>query len=86
MTILFEKETGEKILIGQALSKQEVWRIIHQYLQQIGFKSYYQRVMPIPDEHRIWIDFGSHVCFMHVIDVSDEQIKEFCTYNEGENK
>ena len=77
MRILFEDGEGVKTKIGTATNRQDAWKIIMGYLKEHGFTSHYQRVAMYPDEKRFWIDFGSHVSFMHVVDATDEEFKEF---------
>ena len=77
MKILFEHSDGTKTEIGTATNRQDAWKIIMDFLRNNGYKSRYQRVAMFPDEKRFWIDFGSHVCFIHIVDVTNDEYKEF---------
>lgn len=77
MKIWFEDNTGTLKQIDEVVNKQEAWKCMHRYLDEIGFHSYYTRIMPLYEANKIWIDFGSHAEFFHVTDLTNEEMRDF---------
>ena len=51
-------ENNEIEVISHPRNKLELWRDIHKVLEDMGFKTYYQRLYI--ENNKLKIDFGSH--------------------------
>lgn len=78
MKLEFQMENNEIEVISHPRSKQELWRDIHKVLEDMEFKTYYQRLYMEND--KLKIDFGSHTEFFYVIDLTVADLKELSTY------
>lgn len=67
MKLYFQNSEGKEKLIAEPTTHKDLWSKINKYLDQIGFKSYYTRIMSRDDE--FIIDYGSHTEFFIVKDV-----------------
>ena len=77
MRIVFENEDYAKKTIAETSSADDARKIMKKYLKDHGFHSPYWRMTWFEDERRIWIDFGSHVCFMHVLLDDNDSAKDW---------
>lgn len=58
MRVEFENSQGKRRVIGTGDSIVDCWNIIHKFIDDHNYKSYYQRI----NEHEdgsLWIDVGS---------------------------
>lgn len=61
LTLYFENSQGKRREIGKPKTEKEVFKIIHQFLDEHNFKSYYTRTWLNPDNELEKIyDVGSH--------------------------
>ena len=60
MIVEFEHSNETRSCLGEAQTKEEAWKLINDFLAKCDYKAPYFRVNPIWEEHRIWIDAGSH--------------------------
>lgn len=67
MRIEFENSKGERRKIGEAVTIQGCLKIMHKFLDDHNYKSYYQRFSETEDGS-IWIDVGSHTEFFWIVD------------------
>lgn len=51
-------------LLGEFETEQEAYKRMYEYIKEIGFKSYCQRIM-VHDGTKI-IDYGSHTKFFYI--------------------
>lgn len=66
MFVYFSDSRCNDHLLGAADSLREAMRIGLDYVASTGFKSYYVRSWPVPEENMIVLDFGSHSEFLLV--------------------
>ena len=52
-------------LLGEFETIQEAYKRMYEYIKEIGFKSYYQRMWYIEKGLRV-IDYGSHTKFFYI--------------------
>ena len=71
MIIKFENEFGEQREIGKAATREEANKIIHQFLKEHKYKSYYWRYAYHPNF--IWIDVGSWSEFFYIYPETEEE-------------
>lgn len=65
MNVYFRNSQGEKRMIAKNVTdKDEAWQVIHKFLDDHNFKSYYTR-MWYKDGYT-WYDVGSHTEFFMV--------------------
>ena len=72
--------------IGEAEDASELSRMQNQYIENIKFKSYYQRVIFDKDEDEnpmLIVDFGSYTRFFYVYDLNDELTELWNKMNKG---
>ena len=72
--------------IGEAKDASELSRMQNQYIENIKFKSYYQRVLFDKDEDEnpmLIVDFGSYTRFFYVYDLNDELTELWNKMNKG---
>lgn len=72
--------------IGEAKDASELSRMQNQYIENIKFKSYYQRVIFDKDEKgdpMLIVDFGSYTRFFYVYDLNDELTELWNKMNKG---
>ena len=72
--------------IGEAKDKLELGKMQNQYIENIKFKSYYQRVIFDKDEDEnpmLIVDFGSYTRFFYVYDLNDELTELWNKMNKG---
>lgn len=72
--------------IGEAKDRLELSRMQNQYIENIKFKSYYQRVIFDKDEDEnpmLIVDFGSYTRFFYVYDLNDELTELWNKMNKG---
>lgn len=75
--------------IGEAEDRLELSRMQNQYIENIKFKSYYQRVIFDKDEKgdpMLIVDFGSYTRFFYVYDLNDELTELWNKMNKGKNE
>ena len=75
--------------IGEAKDRLELGRMQNQYIENIKFKSYYQRVIFDKDEDEnlmLIVDFGSYTRFFYVYDLDDELTDLWNKMNKGKNE
>lgn len=75
--------------IGEAKDRLELSRMQNQYIENIKFKSYYQRVIFDKDEDEnpmLIVDFGSYTRFFYVYDLNDELTELWNKMNKGNNE
>lgn len=77
MIVEFEHSNETRSCLGEAQTKEEAWKLINDFLAKCDYKAPYFRVNPIWEEHRIWIDAGSHTEFFYICGLTDEEMKEF---------
>lgn len=73
--------------IGEAKDASELSRMQNQYIENIKFKSYYQRVLFDKDEDEnpmLIVDFGSYTRFFYVYDLNDELTELWNKMKEGD--
>ena len=70
MKLEFENSQGQRRVIGNPETPQEMWQIINKFLADHNFKSYYSRMNLYPDEYEI--DVGSHTEFFYISEMTDE--------------
>lgn len=74
MLLYFENSRGQRRLISNPITVENMWKDINDFLKEHNFKSYYSRVNFEKDE---WvIDVGSHTEFFIVTNFNDENYKE----------
>lgn len=56
----------EKELLGEVNTQEEADQLMKAYLDRINFKSYYYRIMFIPDVKAIQLDYGSWTKFFWI--------------------
>lgn len=78
MKLEFQTENNEIEVISHPRNKQELWRDIHKVLEDMGFKTYHQRLYMEND--KIKIDFGSHTEFFYVTDLTVADLRELSSY------
>lgn len=69
MELYFQNNKGKEKLIAAPNGFNDLWLKINEYLDQIGVKSYYTRVINHNTEFKI--DYGSHTEFFIVKEVSN---------------
>ena len=72
--------------IGEAKDASELSRMQNQYIENIKFESYYQRVIFDKDEDEnpmLIVDFGSYTRFFYVYDLNDELTELWNKMNKG---
>ena len=74
MKLEFQMENNEIEVISHPRNKQELWRDIHKVLEDMGFKTYYQRLYI--ENNKLKIDFGSHTEFFYVTDLTVADLRE----------
>ena len=74
----FQMENNEIEVISHPRNKQELWRDIHKVLEDMGFKTYYQRLYI--ENNKLKIDFGSHTEFFYVTDLTVADLRELSSY------
>lgn len=79
MKLEFQKENNEIEVISHPRNKQELWRDIHKVLEDMGFKTYYQRLYI--ENNKLKIDFGSHTEFFYVTDLTVADLRELSIDN-----
>lgn len=61
----------ERKVVGQAETKEDVYKVIADILKQARYKSYYYNITPDKERHEWCIDFGSWSYFFFVSDEID---------------
>ena len=74
MKLEFQMENNEIEVISHPRNKLELWRDIHKVLEDMGFKTYYQRLYI--ENNKLKIDFGSHTEFFYVTDLTVSDLRE----------
>lgn len=72
--------------IGKAKDVTELGKMQNQYIENIKFKSYYQRVIFDKDEKgdpMLIVDFGSYTRFFYIYDLDDELTDLWNKMNKG---
>lgn len=78
MKLEFQTENKDTKVISHPRNKLELWRDIHKVLEDMGFKTYYQRLYMEND--KLKIDFGSHTEFFYVADLTVADLRELSSY------
>lgn len=78
MKLEFQTDKNEIKVISHPRSRKELWRDIHKVLEDMGFKTYYQRLYMEND--KLKIDFGSHTEFFYVTDLTVADLRELSSY------
>ena len=68
--LYFECSNGERILLGDNVNNKQACKLIHQFLKEHHYKSYYTRMWQKGNE--IWHDVGSHTEFFIVVLKEDD--------------
>lgn len=64
MKLYFKNSKGKEKLIAEPTTRNELWSKVSEYLDVIGFKSYYTRILG--NDTEFTIDYGSHTEFFIV--------------------
>ena len=64
LILYFKNSAGVRREIGRGAAEKDIFKIIHQFLEEHNFKSYYTRTWINPDNHNEkYYDVGSHTEF-----------------------
>lgn len=64
LIVYFQSSRGERREIGKVFSEKEVFKVIHKFLDDHYFKSYYTRTWINPEDNaEKYYDVGSHTEF-----------------------
>ena len=74
MKLEFQTDKNEIKVISHPRNKQELWRDIHKVLEDMGFKTYYQRLYI--ENNKLKINFGSDTEFFYVTDLTVSDLRE----------
>lgn len=61
----FERSNGERILLATNVDQNAAFAIMHQFLDDHNYKSYYTRTWQEGNE--LWMDVGSHTEFFILV-------------------
>lgn len=68
MTLVFVRSNGDEVSLGDVKSIEGASEVIHQFLLEHNYKSYYTRRWYDPDEKCVWFDVGSWSEFFKLYD------------------
>ena len=65
LNVMFENSTGQLRIIGIVENEESAFKIINDFLDDHGYKSYYQRTWKKDDKTTV-VDVGSHTEFFYI--------------------
>ena len=68
MRLVFVRHTGDEVELADVNSINGASDIIHDFLKEHNYKSYYTRRWYDEDEGCVWFDVGSHTEFFKLYD------------------
>lgn len=77
MFVLLSVKNNIKTEIARCSTLEKCFVKITERLNDIGFKSYYQRYRYINDSKELTIDYGSHIAFFEIIKTSGNGREDF---------
>ena len=77
MILKVDNSDGSQSVLGEPKTRIEAMKMLKKYFNDKKIHSPYMRMSVFNDEKRIWIDYGSWSNFAHIVDMTDEQMKEW---------